>query len=207
METSLPQLIADPRTEYVRRLEAWKSTRSIYESRHHRIGSVQLAWGALTLILIGLALVAKIVSVYWVLAPLIAIVVLAVLHDRVLKARDRSARTVAYYERGLARLDHRWMGTGEAGERFQNDSHPYSRDLDIFGQGSIFELLCTARTRVGQETLAKWLLEPAPPPHVLARQKAVDDLRVRIDLREDLAVLAEDARALHPGKTWRPGGK
>ena len=60
-------------------------------------------------------------------------------------------------------IDNRWMGTGESGESFQNASHPYSRDLDLFGAGSLFELLCTARTQAGQETLAKWLLAPAPP--------------------------------------------
>jgi DNA mismatch repair ATPase MutS len=133
------------------------------------------------------------------MAPLFAIVVLAIIHDRVLKARGRCSRTVAYYERGLARIDHRWTGTGEAGERFQNASHPYSRDLDIFGKGSLFELLSTARTGVGQETLAKWLLEPASPAHILARQKSVADLRIRLDLRQDLAVVAEDARSLPRG--------
>ena len=119
--------------------------------------------GGVTLVVIGLALVAKVVSVFWVLAPLFAIVVLAIVHERVLKRRERCSRTVAYYERALARIDNRWMGTGESGERFQNASHPYSRDLDLFGAGSLFELLCTARTRVGQETLANWLLAPASP--------------------------------------------
>ena len=100
------------------------------------------------------------------------------------------------------------MGTGETGERFQSSSHPYSRDLDLFGAGSLFELLCTARTRVGQETLAKWLLEPASPEHVRARQEAVVDLRSRLDLREDLAVLADEARSLTPAEalaTWGEG--
>jgi len=42
-------------------------------------------------------------------------------------------RTVAYYDGALARIDNRWMGTGEAVRGFQNASHPYSRDLDLFG--------------------------------------------------------------------------
>jgi hypothetical protein len=186
----------DPRAEYVRRLEALKTTRALYESQHRSLGIGKLALGGVTLVVIGLALVAKVVSVLWVLAPLFAIVVLAVIHERVLKRRGRCSRTVAYYERALARIDNRWMGTGETGERFQNVSHPYSRDLDLFGGGSLFQLLCTARTRAGQETLANWLLAPSSPELVGSRQAAVAELRHRLDLREDLAVLAEEAHSL-----------
>ncbi len=73
-------------------------------------------------------------------------------------------------------------------------AHPYAQVLDLFGIGSLFELLSTARTRAGEQTLARWLLEPADPPLVTSRQAAVEELRPRLDLREDLAVLAEDAR-------------
>ena len=161
METSVPGPIDDPRAEYLRRLEAWKTTQALYEGQHRSMGIGQLALGGVTLVMAGLALVAKVISVLWVLAPLGAIVVLAIIHDRILKGRERCSRTVAYYQRALERMDNHWMGSGETGERFLTESHPYSRDLDLFGVGSIFELLCTARTRAGQETLAKWLLAPA----------------------------------------------
>jgi MutS domain V len=55
-------------------------------------------------------------------------------------------------------------------------------------------LLCTARTHIGEETLARWLLHPADPETVRARQQAVGELRPLVNLREDLAVLAEEAR-------------
>ncbi|MGO8731273.1 MAG: MutS-related protein [Terriglobia bacterium] len=196
MKNSVQEPSDDPRAEYVRRLEALKTTKALYERQHRSLGIGKLALSGVTLVVIGLALVAKVVSVLWVPAPLFAIVVLAVIHERVLKRRGRCSRTVAYYERARTRIDNRWMGTGETGERFQNVSHPYSRDLDLFGVGSLFELLCTARTRAGQETLAKWLLAPASPDQVRARQAAIVHLRSRLDLREDLAVLAEEARAL-----------
>ena len=207
MMTPVPEPSHDPRAEYVRRLEGWKTTRSLYEGQHRRLGFGQLILGAATLLVIGLALVAKVVSALWVLAPLSAIVVLAIIHERVLKRRERCSRTVAYYEQSLARIENRWMGTGETGEGFQSASHPYSRDLDLFGEGSLFELLCTARTRVGQETLANWLLMSASPEQVCARQAAIDDLRTRLDLREDLAVLAEEARSLAPAEALAAWGE
>ncbi|MFI5179043.1 MAG: DNA mismatch repair protein MutS, partial [Vicinamibacterales bacterium] len=100
-----------------------------------------------------------------------------------------------FYERALARLDGRWAGTGgETGARFLEDAHLYARDLDLFGEASLFELLSSARTQIGEETLAAWLKARAEPAVVLARQEAVTELAPRIDLREDLAVLGEDAR-------------
>jgi DNA mismatch repair ATPase MutS len=94
---------------------------------------------------------------------------------------------------------------GEGGEAFLDPAHPYARDLDLFGKGSVFELLCTARTAIGQHRLAEWLLHPAPIVEIENRQKAVAELQPRLDFREDLAVFGEDLRSkVHPRalKAW-----
>ena len=64
----------------------------------------------------------------------------------------------------------------------------------MFGKGSLFELLSTARTHIGEDTLARWLLAPAALEIVRRRHEAVNELRPRLDLREELAVVAEEAR-------------
>jgi hypothetical protein len=56
-------------------------------------------------------------------------------------------------------------------------------------------LICAARTHIGEDTLARWLLAPAEPATLLERNQAVEELRPRLDLREDLAVLAEEAHS------------
>jgi hypothetical protein len=203
-----PRPRSDPRAEYIRRLDALKIAQARYDVQHRRLGIAKLALGGAILVVIGLALAAKLISIVWVAAPLVALVVLAIVHERVIKRRDRCSRTVAYYERAQARIENRWMGKGEAGERFQNAAHPYSRDLDLFGAGSLFELLCTARTRVGQEHLADWLLAPSSPEQIRGRHRALAELQPRLDLREDLAILAEDARSLEPAEAlaaWAEG--
>ncbi|HYD50192.1 MAG TPA: mismatch repair protein, partial [Terriglobales bacterium] len=82
---------------------------------------------------------------------------------------------------------------------FLDPAHPYTADIDIFGAASLFQFLSTARTRVGEETLASWLLAAAPAPVIRQRQQAVAELAGKLDLREDLAVVSA-AVALHPEK-------
>jgi DNA mismatch repair ATPase MutS len=106
---------------------------------------------------------------------------------------------VSFYEQGLARLTDTWPGTGETGERFLAADHPYAADLDLFGRGSLFELVTTARIRAGEETLARWLLTAAEAADIRERQAAVRELQPRLDLREDLALLGqEEGTGVHP---------
>ena len=75
----------------------------------------------------------------------------------------------------------------------------YGEDLDLFGSGSLYELLCTARTRAGEDLLARWLLSPAGPDQVLERQSAIAEARGEIDLRESFALTGEDFQSeFHP---------
>ena len=100
-----------------------------------------------------------------------------------------------FYAKGLARMNDRWAGTGVTGLSFMDLNHPYAADLDLFGEGSLFERLCTARTRAGEEALASWLLAPAPLEMLAKRHEAVTELRPRLDLREDLELLGSDVRS------------
>src|SRR5262249_39127102 len=80
-------------------------------------------------------------------------------------------------------------------------------DLDLFGTGCLFELLCTACTRTGEDTLAAWLLSPASAEEVRQRQAAVAELRPRLDLREELAVLGPEIPAGNHLETLAEWGK
>lgn len=132
------------------------------------------------------------VAPVWVLPPVLVFAILLVAHDRVITRRRSCERTLDFYERGLARLEGRWMGAGNRGERHCPAVHPYADDLDVFGEGSFFELLCTARTHAGETLLARWLLEPTGAEEARARQAAVRELAPRLALRRDLSLLGED---------------
>jgi hypothetical protein len=93
-------------------------------------------------------------------------------------------RLRTFYESGLARLSHTWMGQGFQGDEYRDEQHPYADDLDLFGEGSLFELMAVTRTGIGRASLAEWLKTPARREEVLARQAAVDELRGQLQLRE-----------------------
>lgn len=118
-----------------------------------------------------------------------------VLHERVLRRLRTTQQRKGFYERGLARLEGRWPGTGRQGDQFLEASHPYARDLDLFGKGGLFELLCTARTSAGEQKLASWLLAAAPLDEIAQRQQAVAELAPLTDFQEQMALAAEDVQS------------
>src|SRR5262245_23019162 len=121
------------------------------------------------------------ISGWWTLLPVGTFVVLVARHERIRALGRRTQRAAAFYERGLARIEDRWMD--ETSRRVRDrpyiefdPAHPYAIDLDIFGKGSLFELLSQARTRSGEQALAAWLMAPASPPEIADRQQAIDEI-------------------------------
>ncbi len=119
--------------------------------------------------------------------------ILLVIHERVLGRLDVCKRLSGLYQRGLDRLEDRWSGQGEKGNEFYDKDHLYVEDLDIFGDNSLYQLLCTCRTLMGKRALAAWLLAPAPADVVQQRQLAVRELRDKLDFKEQLAILGGTA--------------
>ena len=187
-ETVSPQA---PRAEYARRLDELSARRSRIQRRERLAGYSQLALAAFCLIWILFRLRHFQAADLLLLIPIAAFVVLDVVHRRLIRSVTACSRAIRFYEQGMARLDDRWAGTGITGERFLEPSHSCARDLDLFGRASVFELLCTARTRAGEETLAGWLLAPASPDEVRDRQLAARELSGRLDFREGLSTMGE----------------
>ncbi len=175
MSNGSPASQMDPEAEYRWRVEALRERETRLKQNDAKLGPATLLFLMVSIVSAGWVLTVKINAIYWVLLPVAFLFFFAITHERVIRAIRRTSRRIFFYERGLARIENKWMGTGETGDRFSDPSHPYARDLDIFGVGSLFELLCTARTRAGEETLARWLLIPAPPDEVRTRNDAVKE--------------------------------
>ena len=184
----------DPLTTYQRLLTERRREEAALTGRADRVSTARLvtflagavvAWGV---VFGGM-------SSWWLSVPVAVFIGLVVRHDRLLLARDRGTRAVAWYEHGILRLEDRWPGTGARGDRFADTDHLFAQDLDLFGEASLFQLLSTAQTEAGEDTLATWLREPTTRDDITSRQEAVRDLQPRFDLREQLATMGAAVRA------------
>jgi hypothetical protein len=197
---------AQQHAEYRLRLEARRAAAERLATVDRRLSGLRLLTFASIVTAGFLAFGTHHIRAAWLAPPVVLFVGLLIAHDRVIRKRSRAERAVGFYERGLARLEDRWAGGGCQRQPSTDPSHPFAADLDLFGEGSLFELLCDARTPAGEDKLASWLLSPAGADEVRERQAAVDELRDRIDLREDLCLLGDAVRTqLDPAALIRWG--
>ncbi len=200
--------MSDPQLEYSKRLETYLALVAAKNRIHIRVGNSKLAVVAAGLVLAWLALAKHALPSYWLLVSIGLYAVLAILHERTIRARSRAETAATFYRKGIARIEDRWPGTGQPGDRFRDEHHVYADDLDLFGRGCLFELLSTARLPMGENWLAKWLRVPSPKPAILERQSLLAELRGKLNLHRDLAVTGEELRArLNPESltSWAEG--
>jgi len=188
----------DPRGEYGSRLKRWRERIADLDRRHLLLSNTRLGAAAIIAIVLWLVVFRESLSAWWLVVGAVGFTALATAHARVLQRIERGRRAAALYERALERLSGRWQGAGRNGEHFLTN-HSYARDLDLYGHASLFELLNTARTEAGEGTLAGWLGNGATLDEVLARQIAVEELRPKLDFREDLSVLAAEGQVSRTG--------
>jgi hypothetical protein len=146
---------------------------------------------------IAFALIVAVAFVKWgwlVLVPTVAFIALVIATEPLRAAKRRAEAAAAFCERGLGRMRDEWQGKGDFGDDFAEEHHPFAADLDLFGSGSLFELISIAATSSGRATLASWLKHPerVSAADVRARQASVAALRDEVDLREDLFVIASE---------------
>ncbi|HEY2171021.1 MAG TPA: hypothetical protein VGJ30_15455, partial [Candidatus Angelobacter sp.] len=183
-----------PHQEYSRRLKDRETQVVQLQRKHLWLGNARIALFLGILVQCWITGKTGSPSVYWLLAPIVLFAVLVIAHRRVVRDLNMTKRAVSFYSRSLARLEDRWAGSGETGEEFKDPLHLYAEDLDILGEGSLFQLLSTARTNMGKQSLAGWLLNHADVQEIQKRQAAVAELRSRLDFREGLAVTGESER-------------
>jgi len=73
-----------------------------------------------------------------------------------------------------------------AGSDFVDPDHPYTSDLDIFGDEGLYQYLNRSATSLGRQRLAHWLMEPLLEARkVVLRQGAVEELAGKPEWRQD----------------------
>jgi hypothetical protein len=190
----VPNYFVSPTEQYSERLGAREARLVQLDRLHALIGSTRLAIAASFLIMAWLCFGPHLIPPQWLFVPIAGFVATVLYHHRVRGLRTRVQRAAAFYRAGLERMRDQWRGGRPTGERFDVQHHMYGSDLDLFGADSLYELLCAARTQMGENTLAQWLLAPADIETIRERHASIIDLRDRLDLREELAIHGESSR-------------
>ena len=187
-----------PSDEYRQRQQSRQARAAHFEKLHLRLGNLRLLLAIAAAVLAWWAFYLDKLSAWWLLAPAAAFAAVAIYHSHVLGQRSCAERATNFYRRGLARIEDRWIDANHNDAHQQEPrsglaSHLYAADLDLFGPASLFELLSQTRTRMGEDTLAGWLLAPSPIADLRQRHAAIAELRPRLDLREDISILGADS--------------
>ncbi len=178
---------------YTDRLAICRKDAARRRRQHVLLGYLRLLWAVAVLAAAWFAFVRHLFAWPWIVLPFVGFAITARFHAKVLAAGARTERAIGWYEHGLARIEDRWAGRRPRplppDLQLKVESSLFANDLDLFGPASLFELLCSARTSLGEETLGSFLLEAAPVATVRERQHAVAELRSHLGLRERIASL------------------
>ena len=180
-----------PAEWYRSRLVDWTERRDARAARGVLLSRLRLTTflGAVALLWWGIAH-SQSIAIAAGAASLGGFAVLVVVHARVLEEVERAETAIRLSDHGLARLARDWTALPEvpAPPDLDMDAHPYARDLDVFGHASVAKWLGRPATTEGARRLWQWLLTPAAPDEIRNRQAAVEDLAVKREWRETLAI-------------------
>lgn len=91
------------------------------------------------------------------------------------------------------------------GKEYIDPNHPYSYDLDIFGEGGLFPYLNRSSTVFGKSALAQSLLHP-DAASIQQRQEAIKEFTTKIEFRQHIqaygATQETKQKELNQLKTW-----
>src|SRR5262245_54408571 len=116
-----PILSAGPREEYEQRLEARRTALASCGRQYRILGNLRALVFLAAVAIVFASFHRETLTVWWLLVPAALFVWLTLRLQSARNERANLSRLVAFYERGLARLDGRWAGSGETGDRFLDE--------------------------------------------------------------------------------------
>lgn len=115
----------------------------------------------------------------WLLAgtAVIGFIVLMLRHIKIGNTQTSLKHLMQVYERYQSRLQGTWQTFPDTGIEFQKEQDFVSADLDVFGEASLYQMICVAHTQAGRQRLAEVLQQQEVSLEILEkRQKAVAEL-------------------------------
>ncbi len=139
-------------------------------------------------------------------ATLVPFLLLVKLHNRLYHQKDWYETSIRHYQAELASLENDHSAF-DGGKEWIDASHPFSLDLDVFGERSLFQFLNRTCTPFGKETLSRWLRQPLDnKKEIETRQQAIKELSKYPDFRETFRITGclykNNETGIKDLKTW-----
>ncbi len=131
----------------------------------------------------------RFIFVLYAIPVLLIFLILVAKHSKIKEKMDYLQNIIQINETALLRLNGKWNSFKELGEEFINLDHPYSTDLNIFGQGSLFQYFTATTTFMGKQSLADKLMGENKFEEILHRQQSVKELANDIEWRQSFQAL------------------
>jgi predicted ATPase len=171
---------------YQERITRFAALRAQVDKRWNQVANLRLLLFVLALGAAGVAWWHDLPWLFGLAALVFLSFLMAVgLHSRLSIRRERYTMLGAINDEGAARLMRRWAVLPPR-EEVHEPAPSIAGDLDLLGHASLEQLLSTTATPVGRQTLRDWLLHPAAPAVIAARQQALRELAPLRDWRDEL---------------------
>ncbi len=146
-----------------------------------------ISFSRLGVLIAEVVLVALIISwgyhwiyIFFILLPLLYFMVLLKKQVRVQGELDYAKRLFWVFKNEEDHLLMRKNGYDD-GEEYENEYHPYTADLDVFGNLSLYAYVNRCKTEKGKQLLAAHFQSPLTMGVIVERQEAVQELNVHQD--------------------------
>ena len=167
------------------RLSEFQQQAQILQKKYNQVSILRIIFFFVAII--GVIYLANARETYWFVVALIVAIVGFILlikwHQHVKQQYEQTERLVTINQEELQRLNYNFQSF-DAGVTYQDARHPYSGDLDVFGDHSLFQLINRSATRKGKDFIADWLRETASKVEIEARQEAIQELIRQLDWRQ-----------------------
>lgn len=177
----------NPEMEYKKRKEDYKNSIDMLSRKvnHISISRGIIFFGGIAIaILLYMKNIINAIPII-LLATVIIFIFLVIKHAKLKEQKKYTEFLYEINDNSLKRLNGEWKDFKDSGEEFKNENHRYSEDLDIFGRGSLFQLLNTSTTYIGRRKLVELLTEPLRSSKDIYRnQNAIKALSQKLDWRQ-----------------------
>lgn len=184
--------VLEPRYFYTQRIQSLDTIHQKLVDRRR-----MLAWGRFACIAAIIAVLYFLWHSLTVAIPVIAVLliifrwlILKDINNKEQIAHNRHLFSICNDE--LKALEHEFAHF-DGGMIQQPHDHYYAGDLDIFGEGSLFQFSNRTVSEIGSAQLAHWLLNAAPAADIPLRQEAVNELSNKITEWQELQAFGKTA--------------